>query len=111
MPDVDVATIVPQAVDTPIFELAANYSGRAVRPIPPVVDPEEVAHGILLCARSPKREVTYSRMGRLLEVAQSLLPGLYSRFLPPGARPTAPAVDGDASSGPAHCGAADVWVE
>jgi NAD(P)-dependent dehydrogenase (short-subunit alcohol dehydrogenase family) len=83
VPDVDVVTILPQAVDTPIFALAANYSGRSVRPIPPVVEPEKVAKGILLCAQSPKREVTYSRMGRLLEASHSLVPGLYNRFLPP----------------------------
>jgi NADP-dependent 3-hydroxy acid dehydrogenase YdfG len=28
LPEVDVATMLPQAVDTPIFEHAANYSGR-----------------------------------------------------------------------------------
>ena len=83
VPDVDVATILPQAVDTPIFARAANYSGRSVRPIPPLVDPEEVADGIVRCARSPKREVTSGRMGRLLEVAHSLVPSLYNRLLPP----------------------------
>ena len=83
MPEVDVATILPQAVDTPIFGRSANYSGRAVRPIPPLVDPEEVARGILLCAKSPKREVTYSRAGRILEIAQTLVPRAYGRLLPP----------------------------
>jgi NAD(P)-dependent dehydrogenase (short-subunit alcohol dehydrogenase family) len=83
LPDVDVATMLPQAVDTPIFARAGNYSGRSVRPIPPIVDPEEVARGIVRCAKSPKREVTYSRMGRLLGLWHSLLPGAYHRFLPP----------------------------
>lgn len=44
--DIHVAMIVPEAVDTPIFEHAGNYTGRQVRPIPPVLDPEEVARGI-----------------------------------------------------------------
>jgi short-subunit dehydrogenase len=83
LPEVDVATMLPQAVDTPIFARAGNYSGKSVRPIPPIVDPEEVARGIVRCAKSPKREVTYSRMGRLLELWHSLLPGAYHRFLPP----------------------------
>jgi NAD(P)-dependent dehydrogenase (short-subunit alcohol dehydrogenase family) len=83
VPDVDVATILPQAVDTPIFVRAANYSGRSVRPIPPLVDPEDVAEGIVLCAQSPRREVTYGRMGRLVAVAHSFLPALYNRLLPP----------------------------
>jgi NAD(P)-dependent dehydrogenase (short-subunit alcohol dehydrogenase family) len=82
LPDVDVATILPQAVDTPIFTRAANYAGRAVRPIPPVIDPHEVARGIVRCARSPKREVTYKRMGRALEVLHSLAPDAYERLIP-----------------------------
>ena len=53
LPDVDVATMLPQAVDRPIFGNAANYSGRAVRPVPPMVDPTEVAEGIVKCARDP----------------------------------------------------------
>jgi NAD(P)-dependent dehydrogenase (short-subunit alcohol dehydrogenase family) len=83
VPDVDVATMLPQAVDTPIFAAAANFAGRAVRPIPPLVDPVDVAAGIVACARSPKREVTYRRSGRALELLHSLMPSLYSLLLPP----------------------------
>jgi short-subunit dehydrogenase len=80
-PDIDVATMLPQAVDTPIFERAGNFAGRAVRPIPPIYDPEE-ARGIIACARSPKREVTYGRAGRALETLHALAPGLAGRILP-----------------------------
>ena len=82
VPNVDVATMLPQAVDTPIFDRAANYAGRAARPIPPVLDPGTVADGIIACARSPKREVTYSRAGRLIELAHATTPSLWQRFLP-----------------------------
>lgn len=78
--DIHVATMAPQAVDTPIFEHAANYSGRRVRPIPPVLDPEEVARGIELCAENPKREVNYGRAGRLLQILYSVAPPLYRRL-------------------------------
>src|SRR3954449_4036929 len=99
---IDVATMLPQAVDTPIFGRGANFAGRGIRPVPPVVDPDEVARGIVACAREPKREVTYGRAGRLLELLQTAAPGLHSRVLPPAfeagnyldepARPTAGAV-------------------
>jgi short-subunit dehydrogenase len=82
LPDIDVATMLPQAVDTPIFARAANFAGRAVRPVPPMFDPAEVADGILACARSPKREVTYGRAGRALELLHALAPGLHARLLP-----------------------------
>jgi short-subunit dehydrogenase len=78
--DVHVATMVPQAVDSPIFEHAGNYSGRRVRPIPPILDVEEVARGIEACAESPKREVNYGQAGRALEIFYALSPGLYRRI-------------------------------
>ena len=47
-----------------------------------MVDPREVARGIVRCARTPTREVTYKRAGRALELLHSFAPGLYGRILP-----------------------------
>lgn len=77
---IHVATMVPQAIDTPIFEHAGNYTGRQVRPIPPVLDVEEVARGIELCAENPKREVNYGNAGRALEILHATAPPLYRRL-------------------------------
>jgi len=82
-PGIQITTMVPQAIDTPIFEHGANYSGRRIRPIPPVISPEEVAKGIEQCAESPKREVNYGRAGRMLEVVYAVAPALYRRFAHP----------------------------
>jgi short-subunit dehydrogenase len=82
IPGISIATMLPQAVDTPIFTNAANYSRRRPRPIPPLLDPREVAHGIIRCAEAPAREVTYRRVGRLVELVHSLLPRLYERTVP-----------------------------
>jgi len=82
-PDIHVTTLVPQAVDTPIFDHAANRSGRSVRPIPPIVSADEVAAGIEACAESPKREVNYGRAGRVLEILYALTPRLYRRVAHP----------------------------
>lgn len=96
--EIHVATMVPQAVDTPIFEHAGNYTGRQVRPIPPVLDVEEVARGIELCAENPKREVNYGQAGRALEILHATAPQLYRRLAHPafvagsfGGVPAAPA--------------------
>jgi NAD(P)-dependent dehydrogenase (short-subunit alcohol dehydrogenase family) len=78
--DIHVTTLVPQAVDTPIFEHAGNFTGRGIRPIPPVLSPDEVAEGIEACAEDPKKEVNYGRSGRLLEVLYALSPALYRRL-------------------------------
>lgn len=82
-PDIHVAAVVSQAVDTPIFEHAGNYTGRQVRPIPPMLDPEEVAAGIEACAEDPLREVSYGRAGRALEVLHATAPPLYRRLAHP----------------------------
>jgi NAD(P)-dependent dehydrogenase (short-subunit alcohol dehydrogenase family) len=81
-PGIAVATILPAAVDTPIFAQAGNYSGRRVRPIPPTGDPWTIADGIVRCAANPKREVTYGRVARLLEIIYAFAPVLYARFAP-----------------------------
>ncbi len=57
--------------------------GREVRPIPPLVTAEQVAVGILACARKSKREVTFGRAGQLAEAFHQISPGLYNRVLPP----------------------------
>ena len=81
-PEIHVATMLPQAVDTPIFHHAGNYIGKPVRPIPPMIDPGAVADGILACARAPKREVTWGRTGRALELLYAVWPAAYGRFAP-----------------------------
>lgn len=78
--EIHVATMVPQAVDTPIFEHAGNYTGRLLRPIPPILDVDEVARGIEACAESPKLEVNYGQAGRGLEILYALAPNLYRRL-------------------------------
>ena len=82
-PDIHVAAVVPEAVDTPIFEHAGNYTGRQVRPIPPVLDPDEVAAGIEACAEDPLREVSYGRAGRGLEILHAAAPPLYRQLAHP----------------------------
>jgi short-subunit dehydrogenase len=78
--DIHITTLAPQAVDTPIFDHAANFSGRRIRAIPPVLTADEVAAGIEACAEKPKQEVSYGRSGRLLEIVYALAPGLYRRL-------------------------------
>jgi short-subunit dehydrogenase len=78
--DIHITTLAPQAVDTPIFDHAANYSGHRIRAIPPVLTVDEVAAGIEACAEKPKQEVNYGRSGRILEILYALAPGLYRRL-------------------------------
>ncbi|NLP85747.1 SDR family NAD(P)-dependent oxidoreductase [Microbacterium sp. CFH 90308] len=44
--------ILPATIDTPIYQHAANFTGRRVHPLPPATSPRRVAHAIV---RAPHR--------------------------------------------------------
>ena len=64
--NIHVCTVFPESVDTPFFEHAANRVGRRVKPVPPVVTPEEVAEVIFDLASKPKDEVFVGAMGKVI---------------------------------------------
>jgi short-subunit dehydrogenase len=72
--DVQVCTVLPGVVDTPIFHHAANLTGREVVPLQPRIDPERVAGTILSCARRPRAEVVVGTSANLAAHAATLLP-------------------------------------
>ncbi|PIK73773.1 hypothetical protein CS379_06495, partial [Methylobacterium frigidaeris] len=50
-----VCGVYPGFVDTPTDIHSANYTGRALRPVPPVLTPERVAEAMVSLARRPRR--------------------------------------------------------
>jgi short-subunit dehydrogenase len=52
---IQVCGVYPQFVDTPAPHHAANYTGRALRPAPPVLSPDYVAARIVELVRRPRR--------------------------------------------------------
>jgi NAD(P)-dependent dehydrogenase (short-subunit alcohol dehydrogenase family) len=79
---IDVCTILPQSVDTPIFRHAANYSGRVAKPVPPVADPDRVVNAILRCIEHPQREVSVGYVGHLEAIVQETVPGFFNWLAP-----------------------------
>lgn len=79
--NIHVCAILPAAIDTPLFQHAANFTGRAVKPINPVYDARTVAEAIVGCAEKPRREVTVGSAGRMLKLTRRLTPGLAERML------------------------------
>lgn len=78
-PDINVCAVLPATIDTPIHQHAANFTGRAVRPLPPVTDPERVAKAILKVARRPRRVTQVGRVQSTAVYARALAPALYER--------------------------------
>jgi NAD(P)-dependent dehydrogenase (short-subunit alcohol dehydrogenase family) len=97
---VEVCGVYPAFVDTPTPVNSANYTGRSLRPVPPVVPPERVAGAIVKLSLRPRRA---RRVGALhaLSGPYALAPattgriaaGLGRRFLFSAGSP-APATDG-----------------
>jgi NAD(P)-dependent dehydrogenase (short-subunit alcohol dehydrogenase family) len=78
--DIHVCTVMPASIDTPFFQHAANYTGRAAKALNPVYDAEKVARTMVRCARRPKREVIVGNAGRMLALQHTLSLGLYERM-------------------------------
>jgi len=64
--EIEVCGVYPAYVDTPTYLNSANYTGRALRPVPPVVPPERVADRIVGLALRPRRS---ARVGSLHALA------------------------------------------
>ncbi len=79
--DIHICTIMPATIDTPFFHHSANYSGRAVRALPPVYPPEKVAHTMYSCAIRPQREVFVGNAGRMIGSLHGIAPALVEPML------------------------------
>jgi short-subunit dehydrogenase len=89
--DVRISHVAPGPVDTPIYQQAANYTGSAGRPPPPVVSPESVARQILRVLDHPKDRVQTHPVNHLLRLGFGLTPRLFDLLV--GPLYTAAAVD------------------
>jgi short-subunit dehydrogenase len=54
-PNIHVCTMLPYALDTPHFEVAANEVERAPRAMPPMQSPEKVARAVAAMCERPRR--------------------------------------------------------
>lgn len=73
---INVCTVLPGPVDTPLFRSGANYTGLRVVPPGAPVDPRRVAAAIVRCALKPKREVVVGAATRLGLLSERLAPAL-----------------------------------
>jgi short-subunit dehydrogenase len=80
-PDVHVCTVLPASIDTPIFQHAANYTGKAIKPMDPIYDVEAVAKEIVSLAIHPRREVYVGGAGRRIGLLSRVAPGFAQRIM------------------------------
>jgi short-subunit dehydrogenase len=79
-PEIQVCTVLPGSVDTPLFQQGANYMGRAAKPVEPVYDADRVAQVIVGLIERPRREAMIGSAPRGLLAMRILGPRLAERM-------------------------------
>lgn len=75
-PHIHVCDLYPAFLDTPGIQHAANYTGRYLKPAPPVFDPQRVAAAIAQLIDAPKAATIVDVASPLLKTAYRFFPGL-----------------------------------
>jgi short-subunit dehydrogenase len=77
---ISICMVLPASVDTPLYHNAANFTGRQLRPPPPVYSPEVVADRIVDMLEHPRAERFPGSAARMVMAAWRLMPGLSRRL-------------------------------
>lgn len=73
-PDIHVCDAYPAFLDSPGIQHAANYTGKAIRPAPPVYDPRRLAMAIVKLAEKPRAEVMVGSVSHILRYSHGIFP-------------------------------------
>ncbi len=73
---IHVCDLYPAFLDTPGMQHAANYTGKALKPVPPVYAPQLVAKAVINLISYPRPSKTVGLAASLLRLSWSVFPGL-----------------------------------
>lgn len=73
-PGIHVCDMYPAFLDTPGIQHAANYTGRYLKPAPPVYDPQQLAAAVVKTAVKPRNSVTIGGLSTVLRLSHFLSP-------------------------------------
>jgi short-subunit dehydrogenase len=76
IPGIHICDVYPSSIDTPGVQHGANYTGRVLKPAPPVYAPQRVAEAMVALARRPRRAVTIGSVATLARLGYSIAPRL-----------------------------------
>lgn len=74
MPDLHVCEVYPTFVDTPGLSHGANYTGRHLRPPPPLLDPRRVARAMVGLVQQPRPVLSLGSVAWPARIAQAVFP-------------------------------------
>lgn len=75
-PTIHICDAFPAFLDTPGIQHAANYTGKQLKPAPPVYDPVRIAQSIVKLAENPKPSAMIGSISILLRISHGLFPSL-----------------------------------
>lgn len=75
-PNIHVCDLYPGFLDTPGMQHAANYTGKVLKPAPPVYSPQKVARAVVRVIQHPKGQTTIGLGATLLRLAWNLFPAI-----------------------------------
>ncbi|WP_045689900.1 SDR family oxidoreductase [Hymenobacter sp. AT01-02] len=79
-PHIHVCDVHPAYIDTPGFQHGANYTGRVVKPAPPVFPAQKVADTILAVAQRPRPTTMVGWPATLLRWSYTFAPSVVNRM-------------------------------
>lgn len=79
-PHIHVCNLYPAFLDTPGIQHAANYTGKALRPAPPVYNPQQVAKAMAHLVLHPKATTVVGPFSTFLRMAHAFAPAVSRRI-------------------------------
>lgn len=75
--NIHICDLYPAFVDTPILEHTANYEGKQINPVPPVIKVDKVANKIVSIARRPRASTPMGAAFPVATLFHAALPGVF----------------------------------
>jgi short-subunit dehydrogenase len=79
-PDIYICDLFPAFLDTPGIIHAANYTGKVLKPAPPVYDPQRVGQAMVQIAKHPQSNTYVGSASWLLKLSHAVFPELTTKL-------------------------------
>jgi short-subunit dehydrogenase len=79
-PEIYICDMFPAFLDTPGISHAGNYTGKQLKPAPPVYDPKRLAQAMVKVANNPRSGTFVGSASLILKLTHALFPGLTTKL-------------------------------
>jgi short-subunit dehydrogenase len=79
-PNIYVCDLFPAFLDTPGISHAGNYTGKQLKPAPPVYDPRRLAQAMVMVANDPRPNTYVGSASIILKITHAIFPELTTKI-------------------------------